>query len=85
MIRDTSALDRAMIAAGVRDFAGGLQPVGKAKSVCKHADGEVVISDGGYLEAKEHVGGLWLMSVPTCARPWSRRARPPWLAGCRWS
>jgi hypothetical protein len=64
MIRDIGALNREMIAAGVRDFAGGLQPAGKAKSVRKQAGGEVVVSDGPYIEAKEHVGGLWLL---TCA------------------
>ena len=45
----------------MRDFAGGLEPAGKAKSVRKLAGGEVVVSDGPYLEAKEHVGGLWLL------------------------
>ena len=61
MMRDIGALNREMIAAGVRDFVGGLQPAGKAKSVRKQAGGEVVVSDGPYLEAKEHIGGLWLL------------------------
>lgn len=76
MMRDISALNREMIAAGVRDFAGGLQPAAKAKSVRKQASGEVVVSDGPYIEAKEHVGGLWLL---TCADmdeavEWARKA-----------
>ena len=76
MMRDISALNREMIAAGVRDFAGGLQPAGKAKSIRKQAGGEVIVSDGPYLEAKEHVGGLWLL---TCADmeeavQWGRKA-----------
>jgi hypothetical protein len=76
MIRDISALNREMIAAGVRDFAGGLQPAAKAKSVRQEPGGEVVVSDGPYLEAKEHVGGLWLL---TCAGMdeavhWARKA-----------
>lgn len=76
MISDISALNREMIAAGVRDFAGGLQPAGKAKSVRKLTGGELVVSDGPYLEAKEHVGGLWLL---TCADmdeavDWARKA-----------
>ena len=76
MMRDISALNREMIAASVRDFAGGLQPPGRAKSVRKQASGEVIVSDGPYLEAKEHVGGLWLL---TCAGmdeavEWARKA-----------
>ena len=62
MIRDIGALNREMIAAGVRDFAGGLQPAGKAKSVRKVANGELTVVDGPYLEAKEYVGGIWLLS-----------------------
>ncbi len=76
MIREISALNREMIAAGVRDFAGGLQPAGKAKSLRKHAGGEVVVSDGPYLEAKEHVGGLWLLKCADMneALEWARKA-----------
>jgi hypothetical protein len=76
MMRDISALNREMIAAGVRDFAGGLQPAGKAKSVRKRAGGEVVVSDGPYLEAKEHVGGLWLLNCADMdeAVGWARKA-----------
>jgi hypothetical protein len=76
MMRDISALNREMIAAGVRDFAGGLQSLAKAKSVRKGADGEVVVSDGPYLEAKEHVGGLWLLKCADMdeAVEWARKA-----------
>ena len=76
MIRDISALNREMIAAGVRDFAGGLQPAGKEKSVRKKAGGEVVVTDGPYLEAKEHVGGLWLLKCADMdeAVEWARKA-----------
>lgn len=81
MIRDISALNREMIAAGVRDFAGGLQPVGKAKSLRRQAGGEVVVSDGPYLEAKEHVGGLWLLRCADMdeAVEWARKA----VVACR--
>jgi hypothetical protein len=76
MMRDISALNREMIAADVRDFAGGLQPAGKAKSVRKQADGDVVVSDGPYLEAKEYVGGLWLLKCADMdeAVEWARKA-----------
>jgi hypothetical protein len=76
MIRDISALNREMIAAGVREFAGGLQPARKAKSVRKKPGGEVVVTDGPYLEAKEHVGGLWLLNCDDMdeAVEWARKA-----------
>lgn len=81
MMRDISALNREMIAAGVRDFAGGLEPARKAKSVRLQAGGEVVVSDGPYLEAKEHVGGLWLLKCADMdeAVAWGRKA----AAACR--
>lgn len=76
MMSDIHELNREMIAAGVRDFAGGLQSALKARSVRQRANGEVVVSDGPYLEAKEYVGGLWLL---TCADmneavEWARKA-----------
>ena len=52
------ALNREMIAAGVRKFAGGL---GKAHTLRAQANGELLLTDGPYLEAKEHVGGLWIL------------------------
>jgi hypothetical protein len=81
MLRDISALNREMIAAGVRDFAGGLQPAEKAKSMRTQAAGEVVVSDGPYLEAKEHVGGLWLLKCADMdeAVEWARKA----VVACR--
>jgi hypothetical protein len=76
MIRDINALNREMIAAGVRDFAGGLQPAGKAKSVRKQAGGEVVVTDGPYLEAKEYAGGIWLLKCADMSEAveWARKA-----------
>jgi hypothetical protein len=57
-IEGIHALNREMIAAGVRKFAGGL---GKPKSLRSQPNGEVLVTDGPYLEAKEHVGGLWIL------------------------
>lgn len=47
-----------MIAAGVRRFACGL---GAAKSLRAQADGGVLVTDGPYLETKEHIGGFWIL------------------------
>jgi hypothetical protein len=55
------ALNREMIAAGVRKFAGGLSP--KATTLRAQPNGDVLVTDGPYLEAKEHVGGLWILET----------------------
>ena len=66
------ALNREMIAAGVRKFACGL---GKAKSLRTQPNGEVLITDGPYLEAKEHVGGFWILETANLdeALAWARK------------
>jgi hypothetical protein len=55
------ALNREMIAAGVRKFACGLSP--KAVTLRSQSNGEVVVTDGPYLEAKEYVGGLSILET----------------------
>jgi hypothetical protein len=52
------ALNREMIAAGVRKFAGGL---GSTHTLRPQPNGELLLTDGPYLETKEHVGGLWIL------------------------
>jgi hypothetical protein len=76
MMRDIDVLNDEMAAAGVRLFAGGLQPAGKAKSLRAQAGGEVMLMDGPYLEAKEHVGGFWLLECADmdAALAWGRKA-----------
>ena len=63
MMEDIHALNREMIAAGVRIFAGGLSPAGNATSLRQQPDGAVLITDGPYLETKEHVGGFWILET----------------------
>ena len=66
------ALNREMIAAGVRKFACGL---GKAMSLRAQPNGEVLLTDGPYLEAKEHVGGLLILETANLdeALTWARK------------
>jgi hypothetical protein len=45
-----------MIAAGVRIFVCGVSPATSAKTLRSQHDSEILITDGPYLEAKEHVG-----------------------------
>lgn len=81
MIRDISALNVEMDAAGARFFAGGLEPARQAKSLRKQAGGAVSITDGPYLEAKEHIGGFWILECADMdeALAWGRKA----VAACR--
>jgi hypothetical protein len=76
MIRDISALNQEMDAAGVRVFAGGLSSAREAKSLRAQPTGEVLVSDGPYLEAKEHVGGFWILQCADMdeALTWGRKA-----------
>jgi hypothetical protein len=83
-VRDKiSALNREMIAAGVRVFVGGLRPVGEARSVRLQGDGSVLFTDGPFLEAKEHVGGFWVLECADMdeALEWGRKAAVACRAG----
>lgn len=79
--RDISALNKEMIAAGVRIFAGGLSPATLATSLRAQPDGGVLITDGPYLEAKEHVGGFWILETADMGQAvaWARKA----VVACR--
>jgi hypothetical protein len=52
MVRDIDVLNEEMQAARARFFAGGLESVRYAKTLRKQPDGEVMITDGPYLETK---------------------------------
>ena len=72
MVEEIHALNREMIAAGVRKFAGGL---GATRTLRTQPNGEVLVSDGPYLETKEHVGGLWILECVDMdeAVAWARK------------
>jgi hypothetical protein len=60
----------------VRTFVAGLHPVKQAKSLRVKADGKVLVTDGPYLETKEHIGGFWVLEVADLdeALAWGRKA-----------
>lgn len=76
MSRDIDTLNDEMKAAGVTIFVGGLQPAGRAKSIRAQPNGKVLITDGPYLEAREHVGGFWVLKAADLqeALAWGRKA-----------
>ena len=80
IVEEIHALNREMIAAGVRKFAGGLGP---ATTLRAQPNGEVLLSDGPYLEAKEHIGGLWILETANMeeALAWARKG----AEACRFS
>jgi hypothetical protein len=76
MHRDIDVLNDEMVAAGVRIFVGGLRPASEARSLRKRRDGELLITDGPYLETKEHIGGFWVLECADLdkAVEWGRKA-----------
>lgn len=75
------ALNREMIAADVRRYACGL---GKAVSLRSQPGGEVLVTDGPYLEAKEHVGGFWILETANMdeALAWARKGAKACRTSC---
>ena len=81
MIRDIDVLNEEMAAAGARIFAGGLSAASRAKSLRAQPGGKVLITDGPYLETKEHIGGFWILEAANLdeALAWARKA----VVACR--
>ena len=76
MHRDIDVLNDEMTAAGVRVFVGGLAPASSAKSIRAQPGGKLLITDGPYLETKEHIGGFWVLEAASLdeALAWGRKA-----------
>jgi hypothetical protein len=76
MDRDIDVLNDEMTAAGVRIFVGGLRSASEAKSLRAQPGGKVHITDGPYLETKEHIGGFWVLEAADMdeALEWGRKA-----------
>ena len=68
------ALNREMREAGVWVFANGLCPPETA-TVLRVAGEEVLLTDGPYVEGKEHVGGFDIIEAPDldAALHWGRK------------
>jgi hypothetical protein len=81
IIEEIHALNREMVAAGIRVFVGGLHPVKSAKSLRAQPGGKILITDGPYLETKEHIGGFWVLETTDMneALEWGRKA----VVACR--
>jgi hypothetical protein len=64
-----------LASSGAWVFNAGLHDAGST-TVVRVKDGEMVLTDGPYVEAKEHVGGLVIVDVPDldAALVWARKA-----------
>ncbi|MFP2908299.1 YciI family protein [Pyxidicoccus sp. 3LFB2] len=62
IMRDVGALVEATKSAGVWVFNGGLTPPESA-TVVRVRDGEPVLTDGPFVEAKEYIGGFIIIRV----------------------
>ena len=61
--RDVHAIQAEMQAAGVWVFSGGLHPASTA-TVLRQQGGEVVMTDGPFIESKEQIGGISIVRAP---------------------
>ena len=75
-VHNINVLNDELEAAGARIFAGGLSAASQAKSLRAQPNGEVLITDGPFLEAKEHVGGFTIIEAADMdeALAWARKS-----------
>lgn len=64
MYTAVDTFNTALKACGAWVFAGGLHPASTATVVDATGSGDPVMTDGPYLESKEHLGGFWIVDVP---------------------
>jgi hypothetical protein len=60
--RDVDVFNEKLQAQGAWVFAGGLHPPETA-TVVRVQDGDVLTIDGPFAEAKEHLGGFWIIEA----------------------
>lgn len=75
IMRQVHALQDELRAAGAWVFSGGLHAPSTATVVCVK-NGEVITTDGPYIEGKEHIGGFTIIKAPDldAALEWGRKA-----------
>ena len=63
IMQAVGVVDQAMRDAGIWVYAGGLHDPSTA-TVLRAKDGQVLTTDGPYVEGKEHLGGFTIIDVP---------------------
>ena len=79
--KDVDALNQKLQHQGAWVFAGGLHEPSTA-TVVKGGKGDIVVTDGPYAEAKEQLGGFWVIEATDldAALDWARQATVACLA-----
>jgi hypothetical protein len=74
IMRDVHALREEMRSADAWVFSGGLHPVSTA-TVVRVKDGEALLTDGPFVEGKEHIGGFTIVKALDldAALEWGRK------------
>jgi hypothetical protein len=74
VMADIDVINRELRATGSWVFAGGLHPPTTA-TVVRVRDGDVLMTDGPFVEGKEHIGGFTIIKAPDldAALEWGRR------------
>ena len=74
VMREMGAIRQELEAAGSWVFAGGLHPPSTA-TVLKASGDDVLVTDGPFVEGKEHLGGFTIIKAPDLdvALAWGRR------------
>ena len=72
--KDVNALNEEIKQAGAWVFAGGLEPADVA-TVVREDHGQILTTDGPFIEGKEHIGGFWIINVKDLdeALAWAKR------------
>lgn len=75
MYADVEAFNKTVRERDAWVFAGGLHPPASA-TVVHERDGEFLLTDGPFSEAKEHIGGFWVIKAPDldAALDWAKKA-----------
>jgi hypothetical protein len=74
IMHDVHVIQKEMQSAGVWMFSGGLASPDSA-TVLRHQDGEVITTDGPFIESKEQIGGITILKAPDldAALAWGRK------------
>ena len=79
--RQVDAFNQSLQEQGAWVFAGGLHPADTA-TVVRMEEGEVITTDGPFPEAKEQLGGFWVIEAPDldAALAWAARGSEACMA-----
>ena len=74
IMRDVHAIQSEMQSAGAWVFSGGLHPANSA-TVLRQQSGDIVTTDGPFIESKEQIGGITILKAADldAALGWGRK------------